>query len=465
MKKVNQKSSIHRRSLLQGGSLLSSSLFLPWISRAHAQDNQLPKRLIVVHHPQGHSLQHCIPTSTGSGFAMPFALQPLEQFRNKMVLLSGIDNQVAPLNSVSTAHPNAAYTFLTCQKFLVQDPNFLTAGGPSIEEIIAQRISQETPYPRLDFAIGGTRSDNGIYLPHDEHHFWLDANDPVGAFNDPFVAVDRIFASQNIDPIEQWQTQSRRAAVLQRVQQNFSLMEEQLSGEEKERLQAHQNKIESLFRRNTLPVGSCNQPLLSLPYDYDYTYDDHLSAPIMQDILIAALACDMTRVGTISFANAQDHGFEWLWSENGDQPIVDRSRFDNWHAMVHADYQSGMEYVYRWYSKMLARFLQKLSETTDSDGDNMLDSSLVISISEFSSPRHWHKNIPILLFGNTGFLPQGHHISYMPYTLEDFVNSSGMLESGFSMNQFCTTLLHLFGFDDEHFGIDDASISSGTLPL
>ena len=80
----------------------------------------------------------------------------------------------------------------------------------------------------------------------------------------------------------------------------------------------------------------------------------------MQDILIAALACDMTRVGTISFANAQDHGFEWLWSENGDQPIVDRSRFDNWHAMVHADYQSGMEYVYRWYSKMLARFLQTI---------------------------------------------------------------------------------------------------------
>ena len=130
----------------------------------HTQDNQVPKELIVVHHPQGHSLQHCIPTSTGSGFAMPFALQPLEQFRNKMVLLSGIDNQVAPLNSVSTAHPNAAYTFLTCQNSWFKI-HFLTAGGPSIEEIIAQRISQNT-YPRLDFAIGGTRSDNGIYLPH-----------------------------------------------------------------------------------------------------------------------------------------------------------------------------------------------------------------------------------------------------------------------------------------------------------
>ena len=114
----------------------------------------------------------------------------------------------------------------------------------------------------------------------------------------------------------------RRAAVLQRVQQ-LSLMEDNYL-ERKRTLRAHPNKIESLFRRNTLPVGS-NQPLLSLPYDYDYTYDDHLSAPIMQDILIAALACDKHVLGH-SFANAQDHGFEWLWSENGDQPIVDRSR-------------------------------------------------------------------------------------------------------------------------------------------
>ena len=173
----------------------------------------------------------------------------------------------------------------------------------------------------------------------------------------------------------------------------------------------------------------------------------------------------MTRVATISFANAQDHGFEWLWQENGNNPIVDRSKFDNWHAMVHADYQVGMELVYRWYTKMLSRLLQTLSETTDSDGDNMLDTSLIISMSEFSSPRHWYKNLPILLFGNTGFIPSGQHISFMPYGLEDFVNSSGMLESGVSMNQFCTSLLHLFGFEDEGFGLEDTSISSGTLPI
>ena len=59
-------------------------------------------------------------------------------------------------------------------------------------------------------------------------------------------------------------------------------MEEQGYLRGKERLQAS-NKIESLFRRNTLPVV-LQSTFLSLPYDYDYTYDDHLSAPIMQDI-------------------------------------------------------------------------------------------------------------------------------------------------------------------------------------
>ena len=128
---------IHRRKVLRYAGLSTSSLFFPWISRSYAQDSNpsKPKRLIFIHHPQGHSLQHCIPTSTGGDFELPFVLQPLEQFRNKMLILSGIDNQVAPLNTVSTAHPNAAYTFLTGQKFLIQDPNFLTAGGPSIEEV------------------------------------------------------------------------------------------------------------------------------------------------------------------------------------------------------------------------------------------------------------------------------------------------------------------------------------------
>ena len=66
----------------------------------------------------------------------------------------------------------------------------------------------------------------------------------------------------------------------------------------------------------------------------------------------------MTRVATISFANAQDHGFEWLWEENGNAPIVDRSKFDNWHLWFMRTIKL-VWMVYRWYIKMLSRLLQK----------------------------------------------------------------------------------------------------------
>ena len=47
MKKVNQKSSIHRRSLLQGGSLLSSSLFYLGFHEVMPKTIKCPKDLLL----------------------------------------------------------------------------------------------------------------------------------------------------------------------------------------------------------------------------------------------------------------------------------------------------------------------------------------------------------------------------------------------------------------------------------
>jgi hypothetical protein len=74
---------------------------------------------------------------------------------------------------------------------------------------------------------------------------------------------------------------------------------------------------------------------------------------------VGAFACDLTRVATLHFANGHSHDFPWLWAKNGG-PIVDTLAWENWHAMVHADFQPGMEWVYRWYLEMLADLLTQL---------------------------------------------------------------------------------------------------------
>ncbi|MEC7985556.1 MAG: DUF1552 domain-containing protein [Myxococcota bacterium] len=434
-----------RRQFLQYGALTPLLCRVP---RAHAMPTT-PKRLIIFHHPQGTVLQDFLPSGTTEHFEYSSITQPLDPFKEHITLVSGIDNIMPRYNEVSTAHPNANYTFLTGRPFLHQDPQRLTASGPTIEQVIAERISQNTPFERLDFAIGGPRSEGGILLPSESAYFWYGAEEPVAYFQDPSVALARIFGDQSIDPNVAYEQSSRRSAVLSQVLRNFDRFSNQLSGDDKISIQSHSNRVSQLLRRTSTTNTGCEAPSLLLPYGYDYTYDDDTTAELMIDILVTAMQCDYTRVSTLHFANSHDHRFEWLWEENGG-PIIDRSRWDNWHAMVHADYQSGMEHVYKWYMKVLAKLLRTLSNRVDADGDNMLETSLVVSISEFSSGRHWHNSLPILLAGNRQY--GGRWLDYMNGGLSALEESMGAQSSGYNMNQFLLTLLHHFGFDDDVFG-------------
>ena len=134
---------------------------------------------------------------------------------------------------------------------------------------------------------------------------------------------------------------ARRSAVLDAVLDNFRLARRELAGAERERLDAHEDKVLQLEQRIRGGVGACTPPSWTEPGGYDLLYDDDLSAPILTDIAVSALSCDYARVVTVEFANGHDHAFDWLWGVNGG-PIVDTSAYDNWHAMVHADFQDGL---------------------------------------------------------------------------------------------------------------------------
>ena len=152
-------------------------------------------------------------------------------------------------------------------------------------------------------------------------------------------------------------------------------------------------RYQSFHDRMVSGTGECARPSINVSPSYDYAMDDNITAPIMNDILVQALSCDYSKVATVHFANAHDHPYSWLTAQNGGAPIVDYGAFSNWHEMVHADYQAGAEHVYRWYMEMFADLLQKLNDTQDVDGDNMLDTSMVLGISEFSSGRHWNTSL------------------------------------------------------------------------
>ena len=441
---------------------LSSLIPLLYTSRGYANSENTPKRLIVFHHPQGTVLRQFVPTGSASDFSLPFILQPLAPFKNRLTVLTGIDNVIPKYNSVSTAHPNANFTFLTGRPFLIQDEQRLSASGPSFEQIIADNICTQTPFPRLDFAIGGPRTESGILLPGESAYFWYGPEDPVAYFQDPLVAIARIFSDPLADPNQLYAQSSRRSAVLSQVQRSMEQYAQRVPSTDRSRFAVHQERVEQLLHRVAhIPIG-CDPPTPLIPVGYDYTQDDPTSAELLIDIMTSALACNQTNVATIHFANSHDHRFEWLWEQNG-SPIVDRNRWDNWHAMVHADYQSGMEHVYQWYMNMLLLLLRSLESKVDADGDNLLDHTLILSVSEFSSGRHWHTSLPTLLLGGPTREPLWK--DYLDGGLDTLEESHGQHSSGTNMNQLLLSLLHHFGLSDDSFGYIADDMNSSPLSI
>ena len=169
-------------------------------------------------------------------------------------------------------------------------------------------------------------------------------------------------------------------------------------------------------------------------------------------------------MGTLELTNGHDHAFPWLWADNGG-PIVIPGVWDNWHAMVHADYQPGMEHVYRFYMRVLARLLDRLAATTDAEGDNMLDGTLVLWMPEFSSGRHWVRNLPAIVGGHVGLAETGRWIDHLALPVEELHARSdgGYIDGGGTTQQLFTSILQAFGGSDAHFGVEERGGPTGPL--
>ena len=448
-----------RRRLLQGG--LAASL-IPLFSRPTRADTGSalagPKRLLIVHSPQGTVLSQTVPTGGERDFTLPFILEPLAPYKDRMIVITGLDNRAPYSNTVGNAHDNANLTLFTGRPFYVQDSAVLTAAGPTLEQVVAERLAGSSPFGRLDFTIGGTAWE-GVYTTD---KFYYGPYDPIQAYNDPFVALARIFGDGSLSPADAWALRARRSSVLDAVMGQFTQMNRHLDAPGRDRLAAHLDKVSALEARIAAGVGECNAPTLSLPGGYDYSYDDDVSAPVMNELIATALSCGLAPVATLEFANGHDHSFPWLWGDNGG-PIVDTAQWDNWHAMVHADYQPGMEWVYRWYIASLADLLGRLDRAVDADGDNLLDTTLVLWMSEYSSGRHWTRNLPALVIGAVGE-DGGRWLDFMAGSVDDVESHGGYLDGTATTNQLFVSLLQRLGQPDTTFGQVADDMPEGPLP-
>jgi hypothetical protein len=171
----------------------------------------------------------------------------------------------------------------------------------------------------------------------------------------------------------------------------------------------------------------------------------------MMDMMVMALACDLTAVGTLQWTDTEaKHTFPWL-----NLPALGGSPTDQHHHFYQHD--GGFkplecEKIYTWYSTMHLHLLQAMDAVKmGTDGHTLLDETVVFFGSELSQPpTHSNIDMPFMLGGAGGGLKGGRWLHFT-----DKTNNKN------SHNNLLVSILNLFGDPRKTFG--DASKCAGPL--
>jgi len=343
--------------------------------------------------------------------ALPFILEPLKPFVDQTVVLSGLWSKSAePPPGVTGADHWVAAAYLCAAK-----PKKTTGAdiqdGTTIDQLIAQKIGQETLLPSLQLAIEdpGANSSNcgeGYSCAYTNSISWASPTQPLPMELNPQVVFERLFGDGST-PEERAARREQDRSLLDSVTQSLARLKKQLEPADRAKLDEYTDDIREIERRLAIAKkasGTVSSEGIAVPAGIPESFDEHVKLHF--DLQTLAFKADITRVSAVLYArdltgrsypeSGSTSGFHGAshHAENPDK-IKDYSKINRYHVAC------------------LAYYLDKLRKTPDGDG-TLLDHTLVMYGSNMGdSNQHLHYDVPhILAGGASGQLKGGRHLQY-----------------------------------------------------
>jgi hypothetical protein len=427
------KRHIARRTFLRGaGITLALPLLDSMIPAATllAQTAAAPKsRFMGIFFPHGMAPGYWVPGQEGPlPEKLPLILESLNKVKDQTVVLSGLWSKSAepPEGTTGSDHWVAA-AFLTGIKPRKTAGSDATVGSPTIDQIIAKKIGQETLLPSLQLAVEDPNSSSsncgeGYSCSYTNSISWIDvptpANEPVQRTSpipmelNPAVVFERLFGSgataeQRIARMRQ------NRSILDSVLGELDGLKKELGAEDRRTVGRYTDEIREIERRIQIAAGVTDKvPVMDLPPGVPEAFDDHIK--LQFDLAALAFKSDITRVATLLGArDLTGRSYPFPKSElfpNGGVSV-------SFHGGSHHQDDPAQIRRYadlnRYHVSTLAYFAEKLRSIPDGDG-TLLDHSLVLYGTNMgNSNQHQHYDVPhILVGGANGQLKGNRHLAY-----------------------------------------------------
>lgn len=378
-------------------------------ARAEAAPAAAPKRLVLLFNPNGTITDSFWPAAgaTETQFELGPILKPLASFKDRMVLLKGIDIAVADQSGKSfPGGPHqkglgGLFTGSALQTGTMADGDGSLAGwadGPSIDQQIVKQLAPPTLLPSLELGVRAIASDVMGRISYSG------PGAPVPPLNDPREVFQRLNSgfTSDLDGPQQATARDQRRLVMNAVQQQYALLQHRVSSTDQLKLQEHADFLNGIVRRldyGIRPGPACIQPSQPPVLGVDTPTDMPDVARLQMDLLALAFACDLTRVASLQFSTAINAiPFTWLTSADN------TSEGHNLSHRGPSDTDAEAQLVERtsWYATQIAYLVSKLAAIPEGNG-TVLDNTLLVWGNELSvGNTHSHKSIPFVLIGNAG---------------------------------------------------------------
>ena len=413
------KRAIPRRTFLRGaGTTLALPLLDAMIpaSVSAAPAAKPSVRLSFVYVPCGiGDMTRWTPAAEGAAYKMTPILEPLAQFRDRFLVLSGFNSANWHKTFASGGnHPRAAASMLTGlfpTKERLEATGRPGDAGISADQIAAKELGKFTQLASLEVAVDGTdcvgKDDDGYSAAYTNTISWRGYTTPTPMENNPRAVFERLFGdSDNTAPAVRQALMGEDRSILDAVYKNANKLLAELGPADNARLTEYLDSIRDVERRlqRAEEQSSRELPTLERPVGIPPTYGDHVK--LMFDLQVLALQSDLTRVLTFMMAR-----------EQSSRSYPEIGVADPHHPMSHhMGNTAKIEKVVKiniYHAKLFAYFLEKLQSTPDGDG-SLLDHSMIVYGSGMSDgDQHSWIDLPILLAGGgVGQIKGGRHIRY-----------------------------------------------------
>lgn len=444
---MTNPSSTSRRHFLRGAGV---ALALPWLEAlpllAAARPDQKaankpPLRFAHVFFSNGVEPAHW--WAKGSGAAMEFGqgAQPLAPIREDLVFLRGLYHQKA---FVSTS-PHLGRMNLLSGAPVSLDPKEIRV-GTTFDQILAQRIGQQTAVPSLALGVepNELRLEDGLSMIYGSNVSWVSPSKPATKEIYPARVFDQLFDDGKGRQLDR--------SILDVVLADAKALQPKISGNDRKKLDEYLESIRDIEKRLERAGKeerlegwrpALKQPNLSRPAEtLPQNVPDHMK--LMLDLVVLALQMDKTRVVTLMLNNdLSQMNFKFIPGVRGALHL----------DLTHNGKAPELEAMYlktnQFHVQQFTYLVERL-KAIDEGGSSLLDNSLLMFASTlFDGDAHSADQLPIVLAGRAGGqLATGRVLDY--------------LDKGNEQRRACSlylSLMDLMGVQLERFGDADARLA------